>query len=122
MQNQQESLNNTLNITKIRLHSVISVRYVPLQVLYTYATLKCQWDDGTLSWAPSNYNGITNFLWPQDDVWLPDLVITNSVKDAVGEWSLVRFIKYIVNKHLFLRMIMRKIHFPLRLCCNVYHD
>ncbi|KAK3741136.1 hypothetical protein RRG08_042503 [Elysia crispata] len=52
------------------------------QVLYTYATLKCQWDDDTLSWDPSNYSGITNFLWPQDDVWLPDLVITNSVKDA----------------------------------------
>ncbi|RUS74299.1 hypothetical protein EGW08_017936, partial [Elysia chlorotica] len=52
------------------------------QVLYTYGTLKTQWDDDTLSWNPSNYSGITSFLWPQDDVWLPDLVISNSVTDA----------------------------------------
>ncbi|GFN84030.1 histone-lysine N-methyltransferase SETMAR [Plakobranchus ocellatus] len=51
------------------------------QVLYTYATFKCSWFDDHLAWNTSDYNNITSFLWPQDDVWLPDLIITNSVKN-----------------------------------------
>ncbi|GFN84029.1 neuronal acetylcholine receptor subunit alpha-3 [Plakobranchus ocellatus] len=56
------------------------------QVLYTYAKLYVQWSDEVLAWNRSDYSGIENFLWPQSDVWLPDLIISNSVEkeEAMG--------------------------------------
>ncbi|KAK3778735.1 hypothetical protein RRG08_013006 [Elysia crispata] len=51
------------------------------QVLSTFGRMYYQWSDEVLAWNSSDYSGITNFLWPQDDVWLPDIIIANSVEE-----------------------------------------
>ncbi|GFR96386.1 acetylcholine receptor subunit alpha [Elysia marginata] len=51
------------------------------QVLSTFGRLYCEWSDEVLAWDEGSHSGVTNFFWPQDDVWLPDIIIHNSVEE-----------------------------------------
>ncbi|RUS71652.1 hypothetical protein EGW08_020592, partial [Elysia chlorotica] len=50
------------------------------QVLETSIVVEADWDDEYLSWNASDYGGVDYFLYPQSNVWLPDIVIENSVE------------------------------------------
>ena len=50
------------------------------QVLETSIIVDTEWVDDYLAWNTSEYGGVENFLYPQRHVWLPDVVIENSVE------------------------------------------
>ncbi|GFS22910.1 neuronal acetylcholine receptor subunit alpha-3 [Elysia marginata] len=50
------------------------------QVLETSIIMDADWVDDYLSWNSSAYGNVTYFLYPQKKVWLPDIVIENSVE------------------------------------------
>ena len=50
------------------------------QVLETSIIVDTEWVDDYLSWNSSNYGGVYDFLYPQKKIWLPDVVIENSVE------------------------------------------
>ncbi|GFR57407.1 acetylcholine receptor subunit alpha [Elysia marginata] len=50
------------------------------QVLESAIIVEAQWVDDWLAWNSSEYGNITDFLYPQSKIWLPDLVIENSVE------------------------------------------
>ncbi|KAK3796713.1 hypothetical protein RRG08_037478 [Elysia crispata] len=50
------------------------------QVLETSIIVDAEWVDDYLSWNASDYGGVTSFLYPQKKIWLPDIVIENSVE------------------------------------------
>ena len=50
------------------------------QVLETSIIVDAEWFDDYLQWNASDYGGVDYFLYPQKKVWLPDIVIENSVE------------------------------------------
>ena len=50
------------------------------QVLETSIIVDTEWVDDYLSWNSSDYGGVYDFLYPQNKIWLPDVVIENSVE------------------------------------------
>ncbi|KAK3739065.1 hypothetical protein RRG08_025154 [Elysia crispata] len=48
------------------------------QELGTSFIVEAFWYDDWLAWDPSQYGNISDFLYPQSNVWLPDLIIENS--------------------------------------------
>ena len=49
------------------------------QKLILGSYLSILWRDDSLQWDPNNYNGVESFLYPQKEIWLPDIVIDNSL-------------------------------------------
>ena len=54
------------------------------QTLTTTGYLTIQWTDQLLQWTPSNYNGITSILVPQNDIWRPDITLDNGLESKTG--------------------------------------
>ena len=50
------------------------------QVLESVIVVDTQWIDDYLSWNESNYGNVNSFMYPQKKIWLPDVVIENSVE------------------------------------------
>ena len=50
------------------------------QVLESSIIVDAQWEDDYLSWNSTEYVDINNFMYPQKKIWLPDVVIENSVE------------------------------------------
>ena len=50
------------------------------QVLESSLVIEAEWFDEYLSWDASHYGGVTSFLFPQKNVWLPDMIIENSIE------------------------------------------
>ena len=50
------------------------------QELESAVVLDAFWVDDWLSWDPDLYGNVSEFLYPQSKVWLPDLVVENSVE------------------------------------------
>lgn len=50
------------------------------QVLETSLEIDARWQDEFLTWDESDYNTTSSFLCPQSMVWLPDIIIENSVE------------------------------------------
>jgi hypothetical protein len=48
--------------------------------------LAMAWKDEFLRWQPGLYDNVTFFTLPQGTMWLPDLILTNGVKN-VKEWG-----------------------------------
>lgn len=48
--------------------------------------LDISWKDEFLIWQPEVYDNVTSFTLPQGNTWLPDLILTNGVKN-VKEWG-----------------------------------
>ena len=40
--------------------------------------LALEWKDEFLQWNKSQFGGIEHYLFPQDDVWKPDIALKNS--------------------------------------------
>ncbi|KAL4231171.1 Neurotransmitter-gated ion-channel transmembrane region [Mactra antiquata] len=57
------------------------------QILTTTGYLTVKWIDQSLDWISSNYDGITNMLVPQDEIWKPDITLDNGVssKTSMGQ-------------------------------------
>jgi hypothetical protein len=53
------------------------------QTLKFSAILKILWKDAGLVWVPGSYGNVTELLYPQEKVWLPDVTIFNSL-DSLG--------------------------------------
>nr|KAG5707218.1 hypothetical protein BaRGS_017902 [Batillaria attramentaria] len=70
------------NVTvKVKLGSLgdVNVREQKLsQTLYLYAT----WVDEFMSWDPEDYDGTTDLLVRQKDIWIPDLVLGPAMTSA----------------------------------------
>ncbi|PVD26939.1 hypothetical protein C0Q70_12087 [Pomacea canaliculata] len=49
------------------------------QRMKTSAMLKMTWVDEYLSWDPTNYSNINSILVKQSSIWLPDIVVGNTV-------------------------------------------
>ncbi|GFS17531.1 neuronal acetylcholine receptor subunit alpha-2 [Elysia marginata] len=49
------------------------------QNLVSNARMRLSWSDYLLSWLPANYGNITSLLVRQEDIWLPDIQVANSV-------------------------------------------
>ncbi|VDI07546.1 Hypothetical predicted protein [Mytilus galloprovincialis] len=47
------------------------------QKLTTTGYLEIEWVDELLSWTPSQYGGLSYILYPQGDVWKPDISLQN---------------------------------------------
>ncbi|KAK6170142.1 hypothetical protein SNE40_018608 [Patella caerulea] len=47
--------------------------------LATYGWLSLQWYDELLSWNPDEFNNIKDILIPQTHIWIPDIIVDNSV-------------------------------------------
>ena len=60
------------------------------ETLKTTGYLMVDWRDDYLSWNASDYGGISYYLFPQNDIWKPDVTLKNSVKKykALGDESL----------------------------------
>ncbi|PAV57647.1 hypothetical protein WR25_23289 [Diploscapter pachys] len=52
------------------------------QILTTNLWLEIQWVDYKLRWKPEDKNGIKKLHMPSDEIWLPDIVLSDN---AVGE-------------------------------------
>ncbi|GFO22256.1 neuronal acetylcholine receptor subunit alpha-3 [Plakobranchus ocellatus] len=50
------------------------------QVLESSIMVEADWLDDHLSWDEANYGNVTYFFYPQKKVWLPDVVIENSLE------------------------------------------
>ncbi|GFN93430.1 acetylcholine receptor subunit alpha [Plakobranchus ocellatus] len=50
------------------------------QVLESSIMIEAEWLDDHLSWDEASYDNVTYFFYPQKKVWLPDVVIENSVE------------------------------------------
>ncbi|RUS87381.1 hypothetical protein EGW08_004835 [Elysia chlorotica] len=50
------------------------------QVLETSIILEAVWLDSWLSWNQSQFGNVSEFLYPQSKIWLPDVIIENSVE------------------------------------------
>ncbi|GFN93435.1 acetylcholine receptor subunit alpha-like 2 [Plakobranchus ocellatus] len=50
------------------------------QVLESSIIVEADWEDDYLSWNEASYGNVTYFFYPQKKVWLPDVVIENSVE------------------------------------------
>ena len=52
------------------------------------------WQDENMMWDPANYNGVNNIILGYEDVWKPELILTNPSDklDSFGkDWQLIRF-------------------------------
>ncbi|GFN81644.1 acetylcholine receptor subunit alpha-like protein [Plakobranchus ocellatus] len=49
------------------------------QTLVTNALLEMTWSDQLLTWSPINFGNVTSILVHQEDIWLPDVQVGNSV-------------------------------------------
>lgn len=64
------------------------------QKLTITGVLVLNWFDDFMKWDPSDYGGIGEFITSEDNVWTPNMVLTNTVNniDKVGDsWQIVRF-------------------------------
>ncbi|XP_062580343.1 neuronal acetylcholine receptor subunit alpha-3-like [Saccostrea cucullata] len=50
-------------------------------VFSTTVFLEVTWKDHFLSWQPEVFGNITNFTLPQSNIWIPDLILRNGVKE-----------------------------------------
>ncbi|XP_061196641.1 neuronal acetylcholine receptor subunit alpha-2-like [Saccostrea echinata] len=50
-------------------------------VFSTTGFLEVTWKDHFLSWQPEMFGNITNFTFPQGNIWIPDLILRNGVKE-----------------------------------------
>ena len=53
-----------------------------------------RWQDENMIWDPANYNGINNTILGYEDVWKPELILTNPSDklDSFGkDWQVIRF-------------------------------
>ncbi|XP_053408006.1 neuronal acetylcholine receptor subunit beta-4-like [Mercenaria mercenaria] len=55
--------------------------------LKTAGYLEAYWFDEYLTWNASDYNNVTNLFIPQDDVWKPDLSLSNTFSRFKGMGS-----------------------------------
>nr|KAG5702163.1 hypothetical protein BaRGS_033875 [Batillaria attramentaria] len=76
------NVSTVTNVTvKVKLGSLgdVNVREQKLsQTLYLYAT----WVDEFMSWDPEDYDGTTDLLVRQKDIWIPDLVLGPAMTSA----------------------------------------
>lgn len=49
------------------------------QTMKTNARLKIEWQDNYLSWDEPDYGNITSVMYKQSAIWLPDIVVGNTV-------------------------------------------
>ena len=49
------------------------------QTMTTIFRLEMNWVNALLTWNSSDYGGISELLVRQKDVWLPDVIVKNSV-------------------------------------------
>ncbi|XP_052215112.1 acetylcholine receptor subunit gamma-like [Dreissena polymorpha] len=56
----------------------------PKEALSTSVQLLVHWQDELLAWEKDEYGGIEEMLFPQDDIWKPDLRLNNSYKSFTG--------------------------------------
>ena len=49
------------------------------QILTTNLWLEIQWVDYKLRWKPEDKNGITKLHMPSDEIWLPDIVLSDKL-------------------------------------------
>ena len=47
--------------------------------MFKYLYIKVNWNDPRLTWTPASYNNIEQVIIPASKLWLPDLVVINSV-------------------------------------------
>ena len=50
------------------------------ETLSTTGYLELTWHDDLLGWNASDFDGLESYLFPQDDVWKPDIALQNSVE------------------------------------------
>ncbi|KAL3843129.1 hypothetical protein ACJMK2_021081 [Sinanodonta woodiana] len=58
------------------------------------AVISIIWEDTSMTWNASDYNGLTTIMIPQPNVWTPTLLVTNSfdtVKPIGADWMKVRY-------------------------------
>lgn len=53
----------------------------PQQILRANVWVRLKWQDCRLTWTPSSYGGISNFIVPYKYIWIPDLTLYDSVSD-----------------------------------------
>lgn len=51
------------------------------EILSTNSWLSFVWQDDLISWNTSDYKGIMSVTVPQEKIWLPEIVVDNSVKE-----------------------------------------
>ena len=50
------------------------------ETLSTTGYLELTWQDELLMWNAADFDGLESYLFPQDDVWKPDIALQNSVE------------------------------------------
>ncbi|XP_052244555.1 acetylcholine receptor subunit beta-like isoform X1 [Dreissena polymorpha] len=80
-------LKNQTNAIEVKLglilHSILDFD-IPKEALSTSVQLQVHWQDELLAWEKDDYGGIEEMLFPQDDIWKPDLRLNNSYKSFTG--------------------------------------
>ena len=51
------------------------------QTLKTAGHLHVEWLDEALRWNSTDFGGVSSAMYPQNDVWLPDVSLKNSLQD-----------------------------------------
>ena len=77
----------------VKFHAVI-IQLVNLdekqQRLATTMDFKITWVDQFLHWHPEMFGGIEQIVLPTDAVWMPDLMVWNSVSEKFYSWYHVK--------------------------------
>ena len=68
----------TVAYTQFHLLSINGLDEVS-ETLKTTGYLEVRWYDSYLFWNKTEYGGLWYYLFPQDDIWKPDIALKNSV-------------------------------------------
>ena len=90
VQNQKDQVNVRVGLAAIALQEFDEV----LEKFSIVGVFELRWQDENMVWNPANYSGINNTVLGYEDVWVPELILTNPSDklDSFGkDWQVIRF-------------------------------
>ena len=90
VQNQDDPVNVSVALVAIALQEFDEV----LEKFSIVGAFELRWQDENMVWNPANYSGISDTVLGYEDVWVPELILTNPSDklDSFGkDWQVIRF-------------------------------
>ena len=90
LQNQDDRIEVSVGLVAIALQEFDEV----LEKFSVVGVFELRWQDENMVWDPANYSGINNTILGYEDVWVPELILTNPSDklDSFGkDWQTIRY-------------------------------
>ena len=90
LQNQDDQIEVSVGLVAIALQEFNEV----LEKFSVVGVFELRWQDENMVWDPANYSGINNTVLGYEDVWVPELILTNPSDklDSFGkDWQTIRY-------------------------------